>query len=475
MPKQLKIVSNSPNSSAPFTVNFATPIIVEPGNKITLDKFTATITSISNNFDLPTSSFILYYSLDSNSETQATITIPAGHYTNVNQLLRVMTQQSNQAFSGYNPQILPYGTLVPYYRDIGLQVTCTQSGQHFKMEYFTLPIVQLTLNPDNLAPNVEGYFEPTNNNNFAINAEGIMVQGGGMLAECQLIVPSQAEAAANGSNWRCGLLGYSGDFHGLYQNGSTGALYLESNSVLTQIDPDVFQDGAYTQFYQVDGNFALRTFVRDPTTKVEIDLYNSNTTNPNSLGTVDFFANYTFVFNGIVDSPTGVQPGINSFIYMTVQGQTSSGYSRTLGIDFTASGVLRAGLDIPAGLITLRPNSSPTGIYLNDGNVINMSIINSSFDIAVEILDIPLQTFQASDDGRPGARTNVLAYFHPEISSLGTSNYFYDSKAYQWLDIAISYPVNLTSLSFRVYNPETGINIKASTLSFNLMINDKEY
>jgi len=140
----------------------------------------------------------------------------------------------------------------------------------------------------------------------------------------------------------------------------------------------------------------------------------------------------------------------------------------------TNAGALRAGLDVPAGLIFLTPNSSTYGSYLA-ADAINMSIINYSFDVAIEILNLPLQTYQASSNGTSGQRNNVISYFHPELSSVGTSVYIYDSKAYQWLDIDISYPVNLSSMSFRVYNPVTGIDLNANSMTFNLLINDSEY
>ena len=68
-----------------------------------------------------------------------------------------------------------------------------------------------------------------------------------------------------------------------------------------------------------------------------------------------------------------------------------------------------------------------------------------------------------------------MAYFHPELSAVGTSVYVYNSASYQWLDIDISYPLNLSSMSFRVYNPDTNIDLNAHSMSFNLLIGDKAY
>ena len=156
-------------------------------------------------------------------------------------------------------------------------------------------------------------------------------------------------------------------------------------------------------------------------------------------------------------------------------GVTQGEPTRTVAIDFSQSGSLRAGLAIPDGLLLFTPQNSDFGSYLGAESM-NLSKINSSFDLALEILDIPLQTFQGnSSRNQLGSRQNVVCYFRPEQSNVGTNSYIYDSLAYQWLDIAISYPVNLSSLSFRVYNPYTGQNLVASNLTFNLMISDLAY
>ena len=71
MPTQLKIIANNITPYAPFTVNFATPVVIEPGNKITMDKFMAVIPDITSNFALPLSTFTLYIALDGLMESRA--------------------------------------------------------------------------------------------------------------------------------------------------------------------------------------------------------------------------------------------------------------------------------------------------------------------------------------------------------------------------------------------------------------------
>ena len=65
MPKQLKIiVDENYSKDAPFTVNFTAPVIISPGNKIALDKFTAVINGIASNFTLPNTTFEFDYGLN---------------------------------------------------------------------------------------------------------------------------------------------------------------------------------------------------------------------------------------------------------------------------------------------------------------------------------------------------------------------------------------------------------------------------
>ena len=92
MPTQLKIiVENGYVQSAPFTVNFAAPVIIQPGQKIALDKFTALVEGITTNFIVPATQFDLYLSVNSPNLDMVTINIPTKYYTNAAQLLADIT------------------------------------------------------------------------------------------------------------------------------------------------------------------------------------------------------------------------------------------------------------------------------------------------------------------------------------------------------------------------------------------------
>jgi len=487
MPTQLKIVvEDGYVQNAPFTVNFAAPVIINPKQIITLDKFVATINGITTGFTLGNADFTLYVSLNSPSLDYVDIHFPGDYYDTAADLLLALTTIMNNYINGYNPDFTPEYGLTRYYRDLGLKVGCVTNNNNFQIEYVTCGEQELVLIDDNVTVDTNGYFSPTANGDFEMSQSDTskyLCQGGGCLVEFQVRVPTVIQGLAKNVSWGVGITDDSNKFIGLGSDGDGILKIYNGDHVSVEVNVADFPNNpnCFVQIYQGNGLFILRSFLRNPDTHEETPIYNSNDVSPGALGACDYTQQYHFEFYGEMGNIAGNVanvPGIKGFVNMTVDvpfGTLGTGdFSRTMALDMTYAPVLRAGLDIPAGLIYLTPNNSPYGSYTST-NPINMSIINSTFDIAIEILDLPLQTYQASSSGYPGERNNVVAYFRPELSSVGTSVYQYSSSCYQWLDIDISYPVNLSSMSFRVYNPETGIDINAQNMSFNLMISEKEY
>ena len=491
MPTQLKIIADdySPNTastvgtSAPFTVNFQAPIVISPGQKIAMDKFVAVIPDITANFALDTSKFTLWYSLNSINNTNVELTLPAKNYKNLSELLNDMSILSNNAFSAFTvntePQ-LPSGNY-SFYRDRGLKMVCSSSTGKFLMEYATSPFPALVLLPTNLTPDTENYFSPDADGSWTLLQSDdtlVLTKGGGCMLQFSIDIPSQIDAIADGSSFYCGLSDNTGGIIGLYQD-NNGILYLRNAVGVNSapLDLNDFPHGSTCQIYQEGGYFQLRCFTID-VEGLEIEHFNTVGANSQSLGSINYNTNYEFRASGSKTTNIEPYPAISEVVNMTKDvpyGASQQEFIRTVAVDFTKSGGLRAGLGVPDGLLLFTPQNSDFGSY-SGGEAMNLSKINSSFDLALEILDLPLQTFQGnSSRNQLGTRNNVICYFRPEHSNVGTNTYIYDSLAYQWLDIAISYPVNLSSMSFRVYNPYSGQNLVASSLTFNLIINDKEY
>lgn len=481
MPRQLKInVDANYTPTAPFTVNFAAPVIIEPGNKITMDKFSAVIKDVTIEFDLPESIYTFYYSLNAPNNQSASITLPSKHYATLAELLNLMTVLSNSAFSGYVVDMLPLlNTGLNVYRDIGLKVLASAAtGNKFLFEYVTCPFDQLAVTQTNMSADTSGNWYPTAAGawDIAQTDEDInLTRGGGCLLDFTIDFPTAIQAQADGAVTTCGLIDKNGLTLGLRQE-ETGLLYLEDIAgVKTQIPLADIPRGSTSEIYQSDGYFQLRcyTFINGS----EVEHFNSITAHATALGSVDFFGSYNFRAVGSKNSVTVNFPAIGQVVKMTKDvpyGTTQGETERTVGLDFTAANALRAGLGVPNGLLLCVPQNSDFGAY-NGSEAMNLSAINTSFDLALEVLDLPLQTYQASSDRKPGSRQNIVCYFRPVLSNVGTNAYTYESTSYQWLDIAASYPLNLSSLSFRVFNPATGLGLTAESMTFNLMINDKEY
>ena len=497
MPTQLKIIADaySPSqastvgSSAPFTVNFSAPIIISPGQKVAMDKFAAVIPDITANFALPTSVFTLWYCLTGENNQSSDITVPAGQYSSLAQLLTLMSKLCNNSFEGFTVDTLPVTNEgnYNYYRERGLKMLCSSSTGKFFMEYVTCPFPTLVLTPDGVEPNENNFFVPSGVGSWSLKQSDtsiVLTKGGGCMLEFQITVPTTEDAITDGSTFYCGLSNGKGGFLGLYQNGTNGLIYLR-NTVGDLSDPlDIaayFPDGTVCQIYQSGGYFQLRSFTID-VDDLEITHFDSLSFGggaySQSLGSIDYSLSYNFNATGNKITDTLNLPSIGCNVEMTRDvpfGVSQSELTRTVAVDFSESGPLRSGLAVPDGLLLFTPQNSDFGSYLGAESM-NLSKINSSFDLALEILDIPLQTFQGnSSRNQLGSRQNVVCYFRPEQSNVGTNSYIYDSLAYQWLDIDISYPVNLSSLSFRVFNPYTNQNLVASNLTFNLMISDIAY
>ena len=497
MPRQLKVIASNVTPNAPFRVNWTTPVIIKPGNKIALDKFVGVIPDVTQNFILPQQTFQLYLDLDGVNNTFVSVVIPAGRYPTITNLLEAMTIAANDAFSGYVPGTLPVfqDGLYNIYRDAGLKCQFTSADQKLFFEYNTShgnSEAYAFLETEDL----NGAGAGTDVNNFfffngsalsmvltQINEDSVLLRGGGVLAQLQFLLPTPVQAAADGCQTKIGWTRVSDEsFRGLYQD-VAGQVFLRTTDV-DGISTDVAIPSTWLNtalpflimdFYQFNGFFQIRIY-DDQTTLFDSTRDGFET----ALGSYNYYGS-GYIFNAVVikDFLNFERPLIKNTIDMTIDmpydtpGDPGS-YKRTMALDFSAAGQLRAGLGVPGGLLLCSPQNSPIGDYSGPNNI-NMALINSLFDIALEIIDIPLETYQADDTGFPGSRKNIVAYFRPELTDVGSNTYRFDVNIFVWLDIPITYDLNLTSCSFRLLNPSNNADLLFSSCSFNLLINDKEY
>ena len=358
MPRQLKInVDANYVPTAPFTVNFAAPVIIEPGNKIAMDKFSAVIKDITVDFDLPESIFTLWYALTSPNYESASITLPSKHYSTLAELLNLMTTNCNAAFSAYVANMLPaLGNGFSYYRDQGLKMLASATtGNKFLFEYATCPFNALAVGQTDMTADTSGNWYPTGAGNWEISQTDediIMTRGGGCLVEFFIDFPTQAQAIADGAVSFIGLLDKNGLVLGLLQ-GASGILYLRSiANDQTQIPLASIPRGSTCQIYQSGGYFQLRCFTEDTEHFNSINAYST------ALGSVDFFGKYNFRAFGSKTSVSVNFPAVGQLVSMTKDiafGGTENQTTRTVALDFTPASSLRAGLGVPNGLLLCVP------------------------------------------------------------------------------------------------------------------------
>ena len=103
--------------------------------------------------------------------------------------------------------------------------------------------------------------------------------------------------------------------------------------------------------------------------------------------------------------------------------------------------------------------------------------MRSAFELAIEVLDIPLKTYFAqtlnSQYSGAGGRQNVVCYFTPETTILTEGLYSFSNSVHQWLEIDNKSSTWIHSLSFRIFNPYSGLSFISNSMGFNLLIKDK--
>ena len=158
---------------------------------------------------------------------------------------------------------------------------------------------------------------------------------------------------------------------------------------------------------------------------------------------------------------------------------TDQNYFAVIHADFTGTSpqlLGQLGLGIFAPLSTVKAN---TGTYTGQA-AISFTPFNANQELALEIVDLPLQSYVATTDRQGGARTNVVAYFIPQLlngASSPSTRVSFTQGLYQWLYLDSNTDIQLTSLSFRVYYPYsttalTGSNFRATSMSFNILVED---
>ena len=323
--------------------------------------------------------------------------------------------------------------------------------------------------------NVDGYYDTTDTLEASVTGTGDLVQGGG-LSTTAIIKP----LTNNTAEWVYGLATTSGLIGAriLQKAGSTNIWVQNDAGVQTEIanSPALFP-GAYAgsancrfMIYQSQGKFrlayynditnpALTWYVTDPA------IYDMGNWYYSSVYNVIQTFNFP-VFGATIYTPeeedTNIEfpyPGL-PMTYVSLS--NASQFALVFGFRIADSQIFKETIgNVFQAVLT---GSSPA----------NALQLRSAFELAIEIIDLPLKTYFAQSGTTNktgfGGRQNVVCYFTPTTSVEAEGLYSFSNAVHQWLDIDNSADTTLHSLSFRVFNAYTGDSFISNSMGFNLLI-----
>ena len=216
------------------------------------------------------------------------------------------------------------------------------------------------------------------------------------------------------------------------------------------------------------------------TVAVDIDVFYAEEDKYLVLPTI---TNWYPTFNVItddVDYSPGLLAGSQLATFEGTEGPVG-GTRRVTNIDLQTARGLATYLGVDSNII-ITPDvvgDNSVGTYTG-GQIINFSGLKFEEELALELVDIPLESYSANGGKyiagsgvNWGSRNNVLSYFTPIRNDILDQRYTFASPIYQWLRINTTTTINLASLSFRlfnVYSPSDPINL--TSVTFNVLIRE---
>jgi hypothetical protein len=500
--KQLKVIVNDDLSlskaknGAYLTANFVSPIDIPKHSQICLDKFNATSKNISQNFGVVQQVF----GVDINGETDnfTQITVPAGNYPTITAYMNAINNLVNQnAISSYYVNAVPgsweqgssfydlqrQASMSLVLQPVGLKSIWTATIYGFS------PISTISspfwLPTENLLTDSSGNHYSNDLNTAKLTSGELVMQGGGLCLEFHLDLSADA---ADVDLWTLGFISSDGAKTGgriSQQDGELNLYLKDDNGNFTEVTdsetlfPEAYAGSEYVRFMiiQKEGYFGLvyTSNVGSPVPEIKV-IGLPGTPYAGKLGTWTFPESYTVVLE------TGATPVVAEVYYTPATGGTTNLFGTpddtqtTIDLNKTASNQLCLTLGFNPAEYQLEPYTNDVVSTITSQNIYNVNQLRSAFELAIEILDIPLKNYYANTD--PGARSfgrqNVICYFTPVPSVETEGLYSFANSTHQWLDIDNINDTVLQSLSFRVFNPYTGVSFVSNSLGFNLLIKGKD-
>lgn len=499
--KQLKVVVNDTpsnlltQSGGYVTANFINPVEVKKGSLICLDKFNATSKNISQNFGIVSQTFTIGVNVINEAQPVpfSSVTIPAGSYSVVSYIAAVNQAVNAQAISAFRTLPADLWSISNYanvqsqngmrvYLQLVDGLLARWTSQCYGYTDFSTTPSAYWSPSSNTAIDIDGYYYSTDTLDASITGTSSLVNGGG-LSTTAVIRPATTGIA----NWVYGIATDSGAVGGriLQKTGSTNLFVQNDAGIQTEIanSPALFP-GAYAgtgnarfMIYQSQGKFRFAYY--DDITDPDLVWYVSNPATQD-MGNWNFSYVYS-VIQTFTGAFTGFGPSIYTpqlFTESTLEFPYPSIPLTYVSLSNASQFALVFGFKIADSQIFKEATGATFQALLTGSSPANALQLRSAFELAIEIIDLPLKTYFAqsgtTNKSGYGGRQNVVCYFTPTSSIEAEGLYSFSNPVHQWLDIDNSADTTLHSLSFRVYNSYTGDSFISNSMGFNLLIKSPE-
>lgn len=142
--------------------------------------------------------------------------------------------------------------------------------------------------------------------------------------------------------------------------------------------------------------------------------------------------------------------------------------SRQIQVNFTNSPLLINNLGF--GLNILQGNVSSTSTFsVTASNGIDFA---NWYDLALDCLNLSLETYVAKTNGKDCGKKNTIAYFVMQRISDADALFYAEQKQMVFLSIENKEPISISSMSFRIYDINTLQPVNLTSGSFNLYVAD---
>ena len=503
--KQLKVVVNDEQSLAIaaqggyVTANFVTPIEVKAGSLICLDKFNATSKNISQNFTVVGQTFTGIINMGlSLANGEGTVTIPGGSYPTVLSYMATINNLANANLLTASTNTLPAGEIPPFVdntwtakqNQLGVGLELTQDSLFSKWTCHNYGLSPFSTTPSsfwtpsaNLTITVGGLFKPTDGLQATL-VSGVVMFGGGLATIVTIDLSDTTDAffyygfsSSNGAKQGGKLLQKPGSVNLSVVNDAGQETDIVNSQALF---PAAYAGSADARFviFQKGGKFGF-SYCDDITDdNAPVTEYCITGAYAGKMGTWNYSEQYTVV----LDYPIGdLSPEcVGAASYTPETGGTYEEpfeSQSSCNLNLTTAGQLALVLGFEPKNYYFGP-LDPETTYIESQSPFNINQLRSAFELGIEILDIPLKTYfaqtQNSQFAGAGGRQNVICYFTPTPSIETEGLYSFANSVHQWLEIDNKSSTYLHSLSFRVFNPYSGLSFISNSMGFNLLISEPD-